>query len=85
MYATLQPLHSYLAYLLLAVLVIAIIYNAAAFMSGKKYTEANRKWSLYGLIATHVQFLLGLLLYFVSDLGMNNISKANMKDSDARL
>lgn len=85
MYATLQPLHSYLAYLLLAVLVIAIIFNAAAFMNGKKYSEANRKWSLYSLIATHIQFLIGLILYFVSPMGANNFSGAGMKDSVARL
>jgi len=85
MYSVLQPLHSYLAYLLVGVLILAIGYNLISFLQGKKYGETNRKMSLYGLIATHIQVLLGLLLYFVSPLGMNNISKAGMKDGISRL
>ena len=85
MYSVLQPLHSYLAYVLLAVLVIAIAYNGFSFVQGKKYSEMNKKMSLYGLIATHLQVFIGLILYSVSPLGMSNISKAGMKDGISRL
>ena len=85
MYTTLQPLHSYLAYLLLAVLIIAIGYNLISFTKGKEYSDTNRKMSLFGLAATHLQVVFGIILYYISPLGFSNISGAGMKDSIARL
>ncbi len=85
MYTTLQSLHSYIAYFLLAVLIIAIVYNFISFMQGKEYNETNRKMSLLGLAATHLQVLLGIILYYISPLGFANISGPGMKDSVSRL
>src|SRR5690606_33507404 len=77
--------HSGLAYLLLAVLTFAIIYTLIGFMGNKPFTEGNRKVALIGLIASHIQLLIGLVLYFVSPNGLSNFSGANMKDSMSRL
>ncbi|MCO6460171.1 MAG: cytochrome b [Saprospiraceae bacterium] len=77
-------LHSFVAYILLAVLVIAIVVNALAGFQGKPYGETNRKLSLYGLIATHLQVLIGLILYFVSPKGMSALSGEAMKVSGIR-
>jgi NADH:ubiquinone oxidoreductase subunit 2 (subunit N) len=85
MYTGLQYAHSGLAYLLLAALVFAIVYNLIGFMGNKPFTEGNRKIALIGLISAHIQLLIGLVLYFISPLGMSNFSGANMKDATARL
>jgi len=50
---------------------------------GKKpYTNTNNKLSLFLLIATHLQFLLGLTLYFVSPAVQFNSS--TMKEASIR-
>lgn len=85
MYTGLQHAHSGLAYLLLAALIFAIVYNLIGFMGNKPFTEGNRKIALIGLISAHIQLLIGLVLYFVSPNGLSNFSGANMKDSTARL
>lgn len=77
--------HSGLAYLLLAVLIFAILYTLIGFMGNKPFTDGNRKVALIGLIAAHIQLVIGLVLYFVSPNGLSNFSGGNMKDSGARL
>ena len=85
MYTGLQHAHSGLAYLLLAALIFAIVYNLIGFMGNKPFTEGNRKIALIGLISAHIQLLIGLVLYFISPLGMSNFSGDNMKDATSRL
>ncbi|MBK0402227.1 hypothetical protein I5M27_04480 [Adhaeribacter sp. BT258] len=85
MYTGLMHAHSGLAYLLLAALIFAIVYNLIGFMGNKPFTEGNRKIALIGLIATHIQVVIGLVLYFVSPYGLSNFSGGNMKDGAARL
>ncbi|RAU83059.1 hypothetical protein [Pontibacter arcticus] len=85
MYTGLQHLHSYLAYLVIAGLLVAIIGAFMGSSGNKPFTDSNRKMALLGLIPTHLQWVIGLILYFVSPLGMSNFSGPNMKDSVARL
>ena len=85
MYTGLMHAHSGLAYLLLAALIFAIVYNLIGFMGNKPFTEGNRKIAMIGLIATHIQVVIGLVLYFVSPNGLGNFSGGNMKDGAARL
>lgn len=66
MYPTLLHIHSVLRWFVLIFLVLNII-NASRSMRGTNPLSAgDRQMSLYGLIFTHVQFLLGLGLYFYS-------------------
>ncbi len=75
--------HSGVAYLALIFLLIVVI-NAFAGLAGKKeFTEKDRKLGLFGLIFTHIQLLLGLILYFVSPM-VQSFGVA-MKDSTLRL
>ena len=69
MYNIVQKMHSGLAYLVLAFLVIAVINALIGFSSKKEFTGKDRKIALFALIFTHIQFLVGLVLYFVSPLG----------------
>src|SRR5690606_5982483 len=82
MYTGIKHLRSTLAYVLLAGLIISILYALFAYLQNKGY---NRKMALLGLICAHVQFVVGLVTYFVSPYGLTNASGTAMKDSIARL
>ncbi len=88
MYTTVQFLHSYWAYLVLLVLVLATA-NALIKLAGKKEFEAkDLRISLFGLITSHIQLLIGLILLFVSpyfETALNSGMSAVMKDATLRL
>lgn len=77
-----KHLHSTLAIILLLALVIAIAITLANYFGKKPY---NRKIALLGLISAHLQLLVGLVIYFVSPLGIQSFSGENMKNSLSRL
>ena len=85
MYTGLKHLHSYLAYLLLAALVFSIIYVIIQFVGKKSFTDKVRKVTLIGFIATHLQLLIGLVLYVISPVGLSNFSGEAMSESLSRL
>ena len=80
-----QHLHSYLAYLVLLVLAVALVHAVMGLIGKRPFLPISRKLALFGLIFTHLQFLFGLVLYFMSELGMKNLSSETMKDPNARL
>ena len=84
MYTGLKHLHSVLAYFLLAALAFSILYVLFTFVGKKPFTATTRKVSLIGLIAAHLQLVVGLILYFVSPLGFSNFSGENMKNTGFR-
>lgn len=79
----LQHAHSYIAFVALLVLAIASINAIIGMTSKKEFKDSDRKISLFGLIFTHIQLLVGILLYFVSPM-VQSFSVA-MKDSTLRL
>ncbi|CAI8226332.1 MAG: Uncharacterised protein [Flavobacteriaceae bacterium] len=88
MYSLLKNVHSYWAYFLLLVLILAILNAIAGKIKGKDFESKDLRLSLFGLIFSHIQLLIGLILYFVSpwfkqwsNLGMGGV----MKDSQTRL
>ena len=89
MYTTLQFLHSYWAYLVLLIVTLATFNALMGYFAKKEYSPKDFRISLFALIVSHLQLLLGLALYFVSPLGMKSISDngmgAVMKDSALRL
>jgi hypothetical protein len=83
MYELLQKLHSWWAYLALILLFLAVI-NAVLGYTGKKlFQPKDLRISLFALIFTHIQLLLGFILYIVSPLGLDSLGQ--MKDSAIRL
>lgn len=84
----LQNLHSYLAYVVLAVLIIAVV-NAFLGWQGKREFKLDKdlRISLFALILSHIQLLVGLVLYFVSANGLKAIRELGMGglNSAARL
>jgi hypothetical protein len=84
MYIEIKQFHSFFAFLTLALLIIAIAFNTYTWLSKKPFTKTNKLTALMGMVSVHTQFLIGLIVYFVSPLGLSNVSGAAMKDSHSR-
>ena len=83
MYTFIQKFHSGWAYLALLLLVFAVVNSLLGMSSKKEFTAKDRKIALFGLIATHIQLVVGFVLYFISPLG--SASFGQMKDAALRL
>jgi hypothetical protein len=79
MYEFIQKFHSYWAYIALLLLVVAVINALVGMVSKKEFTAKDRKISILGLIGTHTQLLIGLILYFVSPLGFGSLGQMSDK------
>lgn len=75
----LRHAHSGLRWLVLIFLVLAIINAVGKMNRTKAFTQKDKKLGLFALIFTHVQFLIGLGLYFISPKVV--FSGAAMSDS----
>ena len=75
MYEFIQKFHSGWAYLALLLLVVAVVNSLIGLAAKKEFTAKDRKIALFGLIGTHTQLLVGLILYFVSPLGIASLGQ----------
>ena len=66
MYQGLLHLHSFTRYIVLIFLLVVIVQALSGVTGNKPFGKSNNKMSLFLLIFTHVQMLVGLILYFVS-------------------
>ncbi|NVJ85428.1 MAG: hypothetical protein HWE15_03935 [Algoriphagus sp.] len=86
MYTGLQHTHSGLAYLVLIALIVVVVLMLIGSLSGREFTEKDRKIALVAFILSHVQLLVGLILYFISPLGLELFQSGSaMSDSVLRL
>lgn len=69
MYPFIQKFHSGWAYLALLLLVVVVLNSLIGFVSKKEFTSKDKKIALFGLIVTHIQLVVGLILYFISPNG----------------
>jgi heme A synthase len=83
MYDTIQFLHSYWAYLVLVILILATFNALIKFFGDKEFNANDFRISLFALIVTHIQLLLGIILFFatdyiskIQDMGMGEIMKS---------
>lgn len=83
MYYFLQKFHSGWAYLALLLLLVAVVNAILGLTSKKEFTAKDRKIALFALIGTHIQLLIGLILYFVSPLG--KAAFGEMSNAELRL
>ncbi|MEO5775598.1 MAG: hypothetical protein ABIQ27_01755 [Flavobacterium sp.] len=83
MYNFVQKFHSGWAYLALLLLVFAVVNSLIGKSSKKEFTAKDRKIALFGLIATHIQLVIGLILYFVSPKGFAVFGQ--MENAELRL
>ncbi len=78
MYETVQILHSYWAYLVLLILTLAAFNALFKFLGKKEFNNNDLRISLFTVIVSHLQLLIGLVLYFVSPLGLESIKNNGM-------
>ncbi|WP_209401608.1 hypothetical protein [Pseudozobellia sp. WGM2] len=79
MYELIQVLHSYLAYIVLILLFMAVANAMMGWVGNKMFTmQKDLRLSLFALILSHIQLLVGLILYFVSPSGIKAIQTLGM-------
>ncbi|MCC5929671.1 MAG: cytochrome B [Cyclobacteriaceae bacterium] len=66
MYKMLLHSHSGLRWILIALLIAAIFNALTRWLGGKEHREKDRKLALFAMVFTHIQLLLGLILYVIS-------------------
>ena len=78
----LKMIHSIWAYVALAVLIIAVVNAFIAIFKKREYTARDLRISLFALIVSHIQFLIGLAAYYMSSfyttmrsIGMGEVMK----------
>lgn len=79
MYETVYVIHSYWAYLTLLMIVIATFNALFKFFGKKEFHPLDFRISLFTLIVTHIQLLIGIVLFFASDY-ISLISDMGMKE-----
>lgn len=82
MYTGLLHTHSSLRYVVLLLLVIVVAKSMVGLISKKPFEKADEKLTLWLMIGTHIQLLVGLVLYFVSPVV--KFGSDTMKDSIIR-
>lgn len=61
-----KDVHSYWAYLVLAILIFAVINALIGLTQKKQFTDKDLRIGLFTLIVSHIQLLIGLGWYFMS-------------------
>lgn len=86
MYASLLLVHSWARWLVLILLVVAIVNSLRGLAARASWIPNDNRISLWAVSATHLQFLLGLILYFISPFVQQAFAQmpAAMKDKDLR-
>lgn len=80
MYEGLKHAHSGLRYVVLALLLMAIFRGLSGWLGKKPFADGDRKLFIFALASVHVQFLIGLVLYFISPL----VNFSNLSDKVTR-
>lgn len=66
MYDTVLFIHSYWAYLVLLILIVATVNSLVGYFADKEYGATNFRIALFTLIVSHIMLIIGFVLYFVS-------------------
>lgn len=82
-----KMIHSYWAYLVLILLIISIFNAIKGLRSKRDFTAKDLRISLFTLIVSHIQLVIGLVAYYLSNyyttmrsIGMGEV----MKNSELR-
>ena len=87
MYNLLKTAHSYWAFIVLILLIFAIANAFFGIVKNKTFDSSDFRRSLFVLISSHIQFLIGLILYFVSPWfdQWSSMGMGIMKNAESRL
>jgi len=82
-----KMIHSYWAYIVLIILIAAVVNAIIGLSSKKEFKDKDLRISLFALIASHIQLIIGFIAYYTStfyqsmkSLGMGEV----MKNSELR-
>lgn len=78
--------HSWLRWIVLLLFFAVIARSFSGYRSGRIYDALDKRWNTLLLASVHTQALLGLILYFTSDMMRNIFADfgGSMKNSDSR-
>lgn len=87
MYALIKIIHSYWAYLVLLILAVAVFNSFLGKILRRDFSTKDLRISLFGLIFSHIQLVIGLILYFVSPWfgKWTELGVGVMKNAETRL
>jgi len=77
-YKIILEAHSGIAYVALITIAIAVINSLIGISAKNEFKPKDRRIALFALIATHIQFVFGLILYFFSPNGLAKIKAVGM-------
>lgn len=82
-----KDIHSYWAYIVLAILLFAVINAVIGLTQKKQFKDKDLRLGLFTLIVSHIQLLIGLGWYFMSPWfqALKVDASGVMKDKAARL
>ena len=86
-YDVIKTVHSYWAFLVIIILTLIVINSIIAKFSGRAFNTKDLRINLFGLIFSHIQLLIGFILYFVSPWfdQFARLGMGVMKNSESRL
>ncbi|PVD50973.1 hypothetical protein DC498_17465 [Terrimonas sp.] len=79
MYPVILALHSLVRWLVLIALLLVIYKAYSGWFSRKTFSKADNKARIWSIILVHIEFILGLWLYFISpviEFFRNNFKEA---------
>ena len=82
MYEFLVHAHSGFRWIVLVAIIGAIVLASQGMRDGRSFNGSSRRWALIALVTTHIQFLMGLALYFISpyvQFGASVMKTANLR------
>lgn len=82
-----KEIHSYWAYLVLIILIVAVVNAIIGLTQKKEFTDKDLRIGLFALIVSHIQLLIGLGWYFMSPWfkALKEDAASVMADKGARL
>lgn len=82
-----KMIHSYWAYIVLIILIVATVNAIIGLSSKKEFKDKDLRISLFALISSHIQLIIGFIAYYTSsfynvmrEVGMGEV----MKNSELR-
>lgn len=77
-----KMIHSYWAYIVLLILIIAVVNAITGLSSKKEFKAKDLRISLFALIASHIQLIIGFIAFYTStfyismrSMGMGEVMK----------
>lgn len=86
MYPHLLATHNALRWIFLAFLLVSLIQSYSGWLGNKNYTKSANLFKTLTVSTIHLQFIIGLILYFVSPLvaGFLDDMGGSMKNNELR-